>query len=260
MSLPLPPSSCGGSIGRGSRRYGGPLYGWVRGSQGQDPASRGPEATLRSPFPASCEADPVHGTPLATPCAPCDPPRAQVLRLLALFCAVQGGMKDKQLQFFRREIMQTYGFESMLLLDNLERAGILRRQEGKNSFPTVKKGLAPYPALAPIPSPSPAPAGPLRLNAPPLSRSCLPTPAHALPRTHPGAQAADPEGGHGQTCARASPLPHLVVGFQPDAPAGAAPSQAVHPPSIPQPNPTAEAQSGLRRRNPTGKRKRATCQ
>eukprot|EP00667_Euglena_gracilis_P006305 EG_transcript_6353 len=65
----------------------------------------------------------------------------KVLRLLALFSAVNGGLKPKVLDFFRREIMQTYGFEAMLLLDNLEKAGILRRQEGRSNFPTLKKAL-----------------------------------------------------------------------------------------------------------------------
>lgn len=58
-----------------------------------------------------------------------------VLRLLCLYSVVQNGLKAKSFDFFRREIIHTYGFETILTLNNLEKAGLLKRQEQKTNWP-----------------------------------------------------------------------------------------------------------------------------
>uniref|UniRef100_A0A2K5Z3R3 Vacuolar protein sorting-associated protein 33A n=1 Tax=Mandrillus leucophaeus TaxID=9568 RepID=A0A2K5Z3R3_MANLE len=47
------------------------------------------------------------------------------------------------LEYYKREILQTYGFEHMLTLHNLEKAGLLKPQTGgRNNYPTIRKTLA----------------------------------------------------------------------------------------------------------------------
>jgi hypothetical protein len=41
----------------------------------------------------------------------------------------------------QREILQTYGFEYLFTLNNLEKLGLLRKQEGKQIFPLLRKNL-----------------------------------------------------------------------------------------------------------------------
>jgi len=65
----------------------------------------------------------------------------KVLRLLILLCLTNGGLKPKQLEFFKREILQTYGFEYFFTLNNLEKLDLLRKQEGKPVFSTLRKAL-----------------------------------------------------------------------------------------------------------------------
>eukprot|EP01016_Furgasonia_blochmanni_P017612 TRINITY_DN2032_c0_g1_i6.p1 TRINITY_DN2032_c0_g1~~TRINITY_DN2032_c0_g1_i6.p1 ORF type:complete len:251 (+),score=55.49 TRINITY_DN2032_c0_g1_i6:85-753(+) len=43
--------------------------------------------------------------------------------------------------YFRREILQTYGFEHILTLANLEKVGMLKRQEQKSYWNTLDKNL-----------------------------------------------------------------------------------------------------------------------
>eukprot|EP01028_Stygiella_incarcerata_P000405 TRINITY_DN1047_c0_g1_i3.p1 TRINITY_DN1047_c0_g1~~TRINITY_DN1047_c0_g1_i3.p1 ORF type:complete len:552 (-),score=149.97 TRINITY_DN1047_c0_g1_i3:81-1736(-) len=72
-------------------------------------------------------------------------PLHKVLRLLCLASLTQNGLKTKQFEFFRKEILQTYGYEVLLTLHNLEKCGLLKRSEsGKNAFPTLRKGLKLY--------------------------------------------------------------------------------------------------------------------
>jgi len=68
-------------------------------------------------------------------------PLVKVLRLLMLFSLTSGGVKPKQLEFFKREIIQTYGFEYIFTLNNLEKIGLIRKNEGKASFPFLRKAL-----------------------------------------------------------------------------------------------------------------------
>jgi hypothetical protein len=64
-----------------------------------------------------------------------------VLRLLVLLSLTSAGIPKKQFDYLRREFLHSYGFEHMFTLSNLEKAGLLKKQEGKSSWQTVKRGL-----------------------------------------------------------------------------------------------------------------------
>lgn len=65
----------------------------------------------------------------------------KVLRLLCLLSLTIGGLKEKQYNFFVKEIVQTYGFEYFFALENLSKVGLLRKQESKfsNWFASLRK-------------------------------------------------------------------------------------------------------------------------
>lgn len=64
-----------------------------------------------------------------------------VLRLLCLFSLTSGGLPKKQFDHLRRELLHSYGFEHLFTLDNLEKAGLLRKQEGKSNWQAIKRSL-----------------------------------------------------------------------------------------------------------------------
>jgi hypothetical protein len=68
-------------------------------------------------------------------------PLVKVLRLLCLYSLTNNGIKPKQFEFYKREILQSYGFEHLVSLDNLEKLGLLKKQEGKQTFPVLRKNL-----------------------------------------------------------------------------------------------------------------------
>lgn len=51
---------------------------------------------------------------------------AKIVRLIAIQSFCNNGLKKSTLDFYKREIVQAYGYEHMLTLDALEQAGILR--------------------------------------------------------------------------------------------------------------------------------------
>mmetsp|Transcript_835 Transcript_835/g.2194 ORF Transcript_835/g.2194 Transcript_835/m.2194 type:complete len:451 (+) Transcript_835:2-1354(+) len=68
-------------------------------------------------------------------------PLPRVLRLLCLMSLVGNGLKQRQLDFFRTELLQTYGYELGFTLDRLESAGLLRRSEARSSWPSLRSAL-----------------------------------------------------------------------------------------------------------------------
>lgn len=69
-------------------------------------------------------------------------PLIKVLRLVCLQSVCNSGLKQKVLDYYRREILQTYGYEHILTLNNLEKAGLLKAQTGgRNNYPTIRKTL-----------------------------------------------------------------------------------------------------------------------
>ncbi|KAF9942459.1 hypothetical protein BGZ67_001441 [Mortierella alpina] len=66
-----------------------------------------------------------------------------VLRLLCLYSMVNNGLKPKQYDFFRKEILETYGFEHIQTLENLRRLGMLTKQvTTKNTYSLVRTALS----------------------------------------------------------------------------------------------------------------------
>lgn len=68
-------------------------------------------------------------------------PLVTVLRLVVLLSLTNGGLPKKHFDYIRRELLHSYGFEHMFTLSNLEKAGLLKRQEGKNNWQALIKGL-----------------------------------------------------------------------------------------------------------------------
>ena len=64
-----------------------------------------------------------------------------VLRLFCLWSLVSNGIKERQFDFFRREIVQSYGYEYMFTLQNLVTAGLLKKRVSRSSWPALKKGF-----------------------------------------------------------------------------------------------------------------------
>ncbi|KAJ6228029.1 vacuolar protein sorting-associated protein 33a [Anaeramoeba flamelloides] len=88
-----------------------------------------------------------------TECEPCydfleeliyqEAPIETVLRLLCLHSLALNGIKSKKFDFFRKEIIQTYGFQHVITLNNLEKLGMIKKSEGrsKKSYTNWKKQL-----------------------------------------------------------------------------------------------------------------------
>ncbi|XP_051017460.1 vacuolar protein sorting-associated protein 33A [Acomys russatus] len=69
-------------------------------------------------------------------------PLIKVLRLVCLQSVCNSGLKQKVLDYYKREVLQTYGYEHILTLNNLEKAGLLKAQTGaRNNYPTIRKTL-----------------------------------------------------------------------------------------------------------------------
>ncbi|KAM1053576.1 hypothetical protein ACFX2I_000996 [Malus domestica] len=68
-------------------------------------------------------------------------PLVNVLRLLILFSITNSGLPKKHFDYLRRELLHSYGFEHMVTLNNLEKAGLLKKQETKSNWLTVKRAL-----------------------------------------------------------------------------------------------------------------------
>ncbi|XP_039218625.1 vacuolar protein sorting-associated protein 33A [Crotalus tigris] len=69
-------------------------------------------------------------------------PLIKILRLVCLQSVCNSGLKQKMLDHYKREILQTYGYEHILTLNNLEKAGLLKPQLGsRNNYPTIRKTL-----------------------------------------------------------------------------------------------------------------------
>merc|ERR1712060_197492 len=61
-------------------------------------------------------------------------PLTLVLRLLSLITLTVGGISANRLQSFQRDILQTYGYQHIFTLINMERNGLLRKLEGFKRF------------------------------------------------------------------------------------------------------------------------------
>lgn len=68
-------------------------------------------------------------------------PLTTVLRLLVLFSITNAGLPKKHFDYFRRELLHSYGFEHIATLNNLEKAGLFKKQESKTNWLTIKRTL-----------------------------------------------------------------------------------------------------------------------
>uniref|UniRef100_A0A8C8HDV5 Vacuolar protein sorting-associated protein 33A n=1 Tax=Oncorhynchus tshawytscha TaxID=74940 RepID=A0A8C8HDV5_ONCTS len=69
-------------------------------------------------------------------------PLIKILRLVCMQSVCNNGLKQKILDYYKREILQTYGYEHMLTLNNLEKTGLLKPQTStRNNYPTIRKTL-----------------------------------------------------------------------------------------------------------------------
>ncbi|MED6272145.1 Vacuolar protein sorting-associated protein 33A, partial [Ilyodon furcidens] len=69
-------------------------------------------------------------------------PLIKILRLVSMQSVCNNGLKQKVLDYYKREILQTYGYEHILTLNNLEKVGLLKPQTGsRNNYPTIRKTL-----------------------------------------------------------------------------------------------------------------------
>ncbi|XP_025089148.1 vacuolar protein sorting-associated protein 33A-like isoform X2 [Pomacea canaliculata] len=84
------------------------------------------------------ETDKVH--PFIEDCISKQEKLTKVLRLICIQSICNDGLKPKVLDFYKREIIQTYGFEHIVTLANLEKTGMLR-PHGARSYQIIRKSL-----------------------------------------------------------------------------------------------------------------------
>jgi hypothetical protein len=65
----------------------------------------------------------------------------KVLRLMCIQSFCNNGLKPKILEFYKHEIVQTYGFEHLITLQNLEKVGLLTLQDTTRTYSTIRKTL-----------------------------------------------------------------------------------------------------------------------
>ncbi|KAL0449411.1 UNVERIFIED_CONTAM: Vacuolar protein-sorting-associated protein 33 [Sesamum latifolium] len=61
-------------------------------------------------------------------------PLVNVLRLLILFSVTNSGLPKKNFDYLRRELLHSYGFEHIVTLNNLEKAGLFRKQDSRSNW------------------------------------------------------------------------------------------------------------------------------
>ncbi|XP_043464161.1 vacuolar protein sorting-associated protein 33A [Leptopilina heterotoma] len=68
-------------------------------------------------------------------------PLLKVLRLLCIQSLTNSGLKAKLLDYYKREIIQTYGYQHLPTLLNLEKAGLLKVQQSSRQYSVLRKTL-----------------------------------------------------------------------------------------------------------------------
>eukprot|EP00898_Chlorokybus_atmophyticus_P003266 jgi/Chlat1/3940/Chrsp26S04033 len=68
-------------------------------------------------------------------------PLLAVLRLLCLLSLTSNGLPRKHFDAFRRELLHAYGFDKLFTVTNLEKAGLLRKQDGKGAYALIKRAM-----------------------------------------------------------------------------------------------------------------------
>lgn len=68
-------------------------------------------------------------------------PIEQVLRLICMQSAAGNGLKQKVLEGYKKEIIHSYGIDSLLKLGKLEKSGLIKVQSGSRSYNILRKTL-----------------------------------------------------------------------------------------------------------------------
>lgn len=68
-------------------------------------------------------------------------PLLKVLRLLCIQSLTNSGLKPKLLDYYKREIIHTYGYHNLPTLLNLEKAGLLKQQQSTRQYAVLRKAL-----------------------------------------------------------------------------------------------------------------------
>jgi len=68
-------------------------------------------------------------------------PYLKLLRLIAMQSLVSSGLKPKLLDMYKKLVLQAYGYEHLLTLDNMEKAGLITLNTGQKTFGTLRKRL-----------------------------------------------------------------------------------------------------------------------
>uniref|UniRef100_A0A8C2XAI8 VPS33A core subunit of CORVET and HOPS complexes n=1 Tax=Cyclopterus lumpus TaxID=8103 RepID=A0A8C2XAI8_CYCLU len=96
--------------------------------------------TVEQEFMTGVETDKVN--PYIEDCIAQKDPLIKILRLVCMQSVCNNGLKQKVFDYYKREILQTYGYEHILTLNNLEKASLLKPQtSSRNNYPTIRKTL-----------------------------------------------------------------------------------------------------------------------
>lgn len=68
-------------------------------------------------------------------------PFKTVIRLICMQNIAGSGLKQKLIDYYKRELVQVYGIEALVTIGNLERVGLLRVQSGTRSYAVLRKTL-----------------------------------------------------------------------------------------------------------------------
>lgn len=94
--------------------------------------------TVEQEFFNGIDTDKPH--PYIEKCIGIKEPLTKVLKLICLQCLVNNGFKSKLFDYYRQEVIHSYGFEQILTLSNLEQVNLLRGS-GPRIYPMLRKSL-----------------------------------------------------------------------------------------------------------------------
>ncbi|EGR33241.1 vacuolar sorting protein, putative [Ichthyophthirius multifiliis] len=68
-------------------------------------------------------------------------PLEEILRLLALYSQVENGIKQKQYDHFRKEIVEVYGIQHLITLNKMQEIGLIKKQVQKSEWENLRTKL-----------------------------------------------------------------------------------------------------------------------
>lgn len=66
-------------------------------------------------------------------------PFKTVVRLICMQSIAGGGLKQKVLDSYKRDLVQAYGIEVLLAISNLEKVGLIKVQAGSRTYAVLRK-------------------------------------------------------------------------------------------------------------------------